>query len=513
MKTFQIWYLQKYIIRFVNLSERIALLGDNMLLNSLASASQPAKCKVHNSVASLFQLAKYRSIAFCSLMMIILLSISSCCNYESSTKKQLDAFFDHLEKHDMGFGSVSIFSQEMEVYNRQIGFSDLERKKRNNKNTRFRIGSISKTFTAVAIFQMIEEDKLHLDTTLDLYFPAVKNSENITIKHLLQHQSGIFNLTNDDTYPEWMLLPTTNEKLLERISSYEPLFEAGEREEYSNSNYTLLALIMEKIDGDTYKNIIQNRILTPLKLKNTQASGSIKSHKNNAKSYYKLQEWLQMPETDESILIGSGGMISTPSDLTVFFHSLFHGQLLTPETVEMMKPTDTIFGLGLFTIPFYEDISYGHSGGIDGFQSVAGHFPDKNITFSYISNGVAFPHNDVVIGVLSILSGREYEFPVFSDGMVIEIEILERYVGIYNSPDLPIEIAIFIENGQMMAQGTGQSAFPLTAEDEVTFTFATAHIKMIFDVENSTIDYTQGAFHTIFSKVNEDIEDIEILND
>jgi CubicO group peptidase (beta-lactamase class C family) len=114
-----------------------------------------------------------------------------------------------------------------------------------------------------------------------------------------------------------------------------------------------------------------------------------------------MEKWNAEAETDISIPIGAGGIVSTPTDLTKFSDALFGGKLLKTESLEIMKTIKDQYGIGLFQIPFFDKKGYGHTGGIDGFTSVFIHFSDENISYALISNGTNFNNNDISIAVLS----------------------------------------------------------------------------------------------------------------
>ncbi|MEM6738328.1 MAG: serine hydrolase, partial [Bacteroidota bacterium] len=117
---------------------------------------------------------------------------------------KLGKFLDLVEENERGMGSLSIFKDGEEVYQKSIGYSSLSDRKKANEKTSYRIGSISKTFTASIIMQLIVEKRLSLETKLADYFPEIPNANSITIAYLLRHRSGIFNFTNSKDFADWM---------------------------------------------------------------------------------------------------------------------------------------------------------------------------------------------------------------------------------------------------------------------------------------------------------------------
>jgi hypothetical protein len=128
-------------------------------------------------------------------------------------------------------------------------------------------------------------------------------------------------------------------------------------------------------------------------------------------------------------------------------------------------------------MPFGERKFYGHTGGIESFRSVVGYYPAEKTGISLIVNGDNYNRNDIMIGILSIYYKLPFPFPSFE---TIDPETIKKYSGIYSSKDIPLKITIFEKNGELLAQATGQSSFPLTQKNENTFIFQAARIELEF---------------------------------
>jgi len=337
-----------------------------------------------------------------SLIISVILFLSTLAFPQEFNKLKLDSLFSRIEKNDKGMGAISLYKNGKEIYSNSIGFADINRSVKNSANTKFRIGSISKTFTAVIILQLIEENKLNLETTLDKFFPQIQNSAEITIEHLLRHRSGIHNFTSDPDYQSYNQNAKTEAEMLEIFNQLKPDFKPGEKYSYSNTGYVLLSYIAEKIEGKKYSEILNSRIVKPLKLEATYLGGKINSIENEAQSYSKTKEWLLSTETDMSIPLGAGGIVSTPLELNRFFEGLFTGELVSEKSLEQMTNIIEGYGMGIFSFPFSSKKGFGHTGGIDGFSSMAGYFPHDSLFFAYCSNGISMPLNNILIGVFSI---------------------------------------------------------------------------------------------------------------
>ncbi|GHA42692.1 D-Ala-D-Ala carboxypeptidase [Salinimicrobium marinum] len=432
-----------------------------------------------------------KKIIFCNLFLIAF-SLSA----QDIDMAKMDSLFAVVEENQKGMGSVTISKYGEIIYQNSIGFSDLDNQVRNTENTKFRIGSISKTFTAAVIMQLVEEGKLQLDTKLAEFFPDIPNAFEITVEDLLRHQSGLFNFTNKKEYLEYLEESKTKEELLEIFIANGTVSKPGEKNEYSNTNYVLLSFIAEDVDSSSLKDILEKRIVAPLQLQNTYFGGKINTANSEAFSYRKKGKWIPTSETDTSIPMGAGGVVSTPSDLTTFFTALFSGEVVKPEMLEEMKAMPNKFGIGLFSYPFADKIFYGHDGGIDGFSSIAIYNPEDGLSVAYLSNAGEFSINDMLRGVLSIYYEENYDIPEFATTIDIPAEELEKFTGTYSSEGFPLKLSIFAEEGVLMGQGSGQPPFPLEAYAQNKFQYAPADLKLEFFVEEDKVIVLQAGNST-----------------
>ncbi len=405
----------------------------------------------------------------------------------------MDRLFQLIAEKNKGMGSISLWQDGQEVYQKTIGFASIAEQVKANSTTKYRVGSISKTFTASIIMQLVEEGKLTLQTRLSNYFSDVPNAADITIEQLLRHSSGIFNITNTATYTSWMEEPQSRDDMLAKIVQLEPAFSPGEKSEYSNSNYMLLTFIAEEIEQKSFREILASRITGPFSLTNTEYGGKIAVEKNEALSYNKIDQWELATETDMSVPLGAGAIISTPTDLNRFFFHLFSGEVVSIESLELMADLKDGYGLGLFQAPFHDKKALGHTGSIDGFGSVALYFREDNMSIAYTSNARDMVPNDILIGALSIYFGKNYDLPTFE--VLYEIKDtaeLDPYLGVYSSSTFPLKITITKQGKRLIAQATGQPSFPLEPYAEHKFKFDRAGLKMTFRPEKQEMVFTQG---------------------
>lgn len=345
-----------------------------------------------------------KKIFFCGFFFIAI----SLTAQEFRTEK-MDSLFFLLEKYDKAMGSLSVFHQGESIYQKSIGYADVGQKIKAKANTKYRIGSISKMFTATLVMQLIEEGKLSLETKLSDFYPELQNADQITIQHLLQHQSGIFDIIKSPDFKQWMVEKRSKDELLSKIKENDNIFCPGEKRVYTNTNYILLTFILQDVENENFATILEKRILKPLQLKETYYGGK-KPKKLKTRSYEKKDSgWEKVSEMHLSIPHGAAGIISTPENLNKFMNGLFDGKLVSENSLGIMKEQP---GIGMYLIPFEErEGMIGHTGGVDGYRSILVYLPKQDMTVAFAFNAVDYSMKELTKGILSIILNKEYDLP------------------------------------------------------------------------------------------------------
>lgn len=420
---------------------------------------------------------------------------------QSLNKPKLDSLLNAVAGENQAMGSLAISHNGLIAYQKAIGSSNLADGHQTPANikTHYRIGSISKMFTATMIFQLIEEGKLTLDTKLSVYYPQIPNADKITVSQMLNHRSGLYNFVRDSTYQTYMVKPRTQDEMVATFVTQPSDFEPDSRAEYSNTNYVLLGYIIEKAGKKTYPEALKLMIAHKLGLLDTYYGGKINPLKNEASSYEARGGWQPSPETDMSITAGAGAIVSTPTDLVKFVEGLFTGKLVNAEHLSLMRTITDGYGMGMFELPFGPKKAYGHNGDIDGFSSVVGYFPQERVAYAYCSNGVDYPIKNLINGILRINFKIPYTIPAFKVPALSSTE-LDQYVGNYSSLRAPIKVVITKNGNILMAQVTGQPAFALKPVEKDKFSFALAGIVIEFRPIFKEFTLKQGANVIPFTK-------------
>jgi CubicO group peptidase (beta-lactamase class C family) len=420
---------------------------------------------------------------------------------EINTAK-LDDFFNYLTQNKQTIGSISIFRKGKEVYKKDFGQDQLPNVKW-DPNTRYQVGSISKLFTAVMLMQQVEKGKLNLSDKLSKYYPDAPNSDKITIETLLNHTSGLGDYVGENY--QWLFKkPVGDKAILDTIKAQGVEFQPGEKTRYSNSGYYLLSRILEKVTKKPYNVLLKENITSKADMKNTF---SVLDNPTNVFRSYEKEDgkWKEKEDFDFHNCIGLGDIVSTPNDLNIFINALFNNKFLKKETLDKMKPkpgSKLDFGLGIMAVPFYNQVSFGHGGDTAGSHSIAAYSTKEDYSISMVINGEEYPHNNISIGILSIIYDEKYDYPKLEntsetasyDGK------LKKYIGDYTSPDIPLDLKIFVNDGNLFAQGKGQSEFPLELVENDQFRFEQAGIKLNFFPEKNQMQLLQNGKTYNFTK-------------
>lgn len=425
-----------------------------------------------------------------SILLALLVVITSS-SFAQTKYQKLDSLLNYLYENDRFMGSVSIRENNKETFSKAYGYADFNKKVLADPQTKYKVGSITKTFTATIIFQLIEENKLALDTKLSKFYPQIKNADKITIGQMLGHRSGIFNFTSEKDFINTVTQSRTKEQMIQKIASFPSAFAPNSTAKYSNSNYLLLGYIIENITTKPYDENIKARITGKAGLSNTSYYNTVSTTDNEAFSYNssddkkleKIDEW------HHSQVGAAGALQSTSSDLNKFSEALFSGKLVSEASLEQMKMIKDGYGKGLFTAPFYDKIFFTHNGGIEGFTASFGYLPEEHLGFSILMNHDNFSMNELTIALLNTYYEKDVEFPKF-ESVDVKSEILSTYEGVYSSENFPLKITITNQQGKLSGQATGQSAFPLTAVSATEFRFDDA--KIVIKFKENGFTFNQG---------------------
>lgn len=303
-------------------------------------------------------------------------------------EERLNNWVNSFNRNGYLNGTLLIASNEKILLNRGFGMANWEHSIRNVPTTKFRIGSLTKAFTAMAIFQLHERQKLSIDDGVGKYLHDYPNGQQITIFHCLTNSSGIPNYTNaPDFWFRTMRLPSTLDQLIASFKERELEFEPGSKFGYSNSAYALLTAIIEKVSDMSYADYIQQHICHPLGMDHTGCDNGVKLVPGLASGYSFWEEPIHAAYADMSFPLGSYGLYSTTEDLFIWDQALTSSKLLRKELTEkMLTPNLGSYACGWMVSEVMGKKCVHHFGDISGYSSDFLRFVDDQVTIIFLSN-------------------------------------------------------------------------------------------------------------------------------
>lgn len=376
-----------------------------------------------------------------TILGVFLLLATINTSFGQTKVDQLDELINLYTEYGQFNGSVLVAKNGEVIYKKGFGLANMEWGIPNQPNTKHRLGSITKQFTAMLIVQLAAEGKLELDAPVSTYLPDYPqpNADKITIHHLLTHTSGIPNYTSFRTFMrEDSRDHFSPEEFVRIFADSTLIFTPGERFSYSNSGYFLLGVIIEKITGKPYEQALQENIFTPFKMNDTGYDHHSTIIKNRASAYEKNgSEYVNADYIDMSIPYAAGSLYSTVEDLYLWDQALYTNQLLDKKHMDLVF-TKHIPAFGLHygygwvignepvgnTNDSLEVIS--HGGGINGFNTLIERVPsDKSLILLFNNTGGA-PLNDMGVAINGIIHGKSYDLPKKSVASSLLEVILEK---------------------------------------------------------------------------------------
>jgi len=312
------------------------------------------------------------------------------------------------------------------LHKKAFGFANKEWNIPNTIETKFRIGSNTKQFTAAAILGLAEQGALGLDDMLIKFFPGYPKGDSVTIKMLLNHTSGIRNIGSGTGFNSVLTLPLSKDSMVSLFKNASYEFTPGTRWSYNNSAYFLLGYIVEKISGKTFRSYLQESVLSIAGMINSGMNNLDSVLKYRAMGYQKTRSgWKNAGYISMEIPFSAGAMYSTAEDMYRWNKALYGGKIISTEKLhQMLTPTLNHYGYGLRIDSFHNHKRIGHSGNIPGFASHNVWFPENELCVILLSNNEAD-----VSAIAEDLEGIIFQTPK----VAIDTLLLDAFAGTYRS--------------------------------------------------------------------------------
>ena len=368
-------------------------------------------------------------------------------------------------------GSVLVARGSQVLFSKGYGSANLEWNIPNSPATKFRLGSITKQFTAASILLLEQRGKLSVNDPVKKHLPDAPAAwDKITIFNLLTHTSGIPSFTGFPDYQKLEPFATTAEQLVARFRDKPLDFEPGKKWSYSNSGYVLLGYLIEKITGSSYEKFVSQNIFAPLGMKDSGYDSNSAVIAHRASGYvtgtrgFENAGFIHM-----SVPHAAGALYSTTEDLLKWEQGLFGGKLLSAASLEKMTTPFTdnyAFGLQVETKSGRKVIQ--HGGGIEGFNTELAYYPEDKLTVVALANVNGQAVEDIATKLAAIAHGETVKLQSERRETKVDQKILARYVGTYQlAPGA--NMLITIDGDQLSEKLGSQNTYPIFPESESIF--------------------------------------------
>ena len=335
--------------------------------------------------------------------------------------KEMDAFIEQFHGFKQFNGNVLVAKQGKVIFEKSYGYANFEWDIKNTAETKFRIGSITKQFTALLILQLAQQNKIQLDAPLATYLPDYRQDigNKITIRQILNHTSGLSNYTQTKTFrSEYSRNPYSVDEFIKLLCSDDLLFEPGTQFRYSNSGYFILGAVIEKVTQQRYQDVLQENIFKPLNMHNTGYDSHEKIINQRASGYSNnLDGYTNADYLDMSIPYAAGSIYSTARDLVKWDQALYTNKLINKELKKQMYTVSEQrnYALG-WEVNQLDADKYGkpltqvqHGGGIEGFNAFISRIIEDQLLVIILNNTGGAPMTPMTKGLTNIFYGKPYD--------------------------------------------------------------------------------------------------------
>jgi CubicO group peptidase (beta-lactamase class C family) len=411
------------------------------------------------------------AVFFVLTLLFVCVAAGQTMPNDSQIKTKVDEYMKATLQFDRFSGSILIARNGQPIVSKGYGMANIELDVPNTPETVYRLGSITKQFTAMAIMMLQERGKLNVNDPVCKYLADCPTTwQPITIKNLLTHTSGIQNYTDLADFTKTTVLPASSAQMITLLRDKPLLFSPGEKYLYSNSGYFFLGTIIEKVSGKNYADFLQENIFAPLGMKSTGYDMPQRIIKNRAAGYQSENgEIINAAYMDMTVPFAAGAMYSTTGDLLLWDQALYTEKLISKKSLtETFTPFKGSYGYGWNISKRFDRTIIAHGGGIYGFVTQISRFPDDKVTVIVLSNLQAASPGKIANDLSAIVFGAPYETPQEHKEISLDPKVLEKYVGQYEvAPG--VVIAFTVENGKLIGQLGDQPKFGLIAETETRF--------------------------------------------
>ncbi|HSC26377.1 MAG TPA: serine hydrolase [Vicinamibacterales bacterium] len=405
---------------------------------------------------------------------------------EAAVAERVDEYMQAQARVNQFSGTILLARNGAPLVSKGYGWANVEWEIPNTPRTRFRLGSITKQFTSMAVMQLRQQGRLDVQDPICRHLtPCPDAWKPVTVHHLLTHTSGIPSYTNQPEYRKTMMIPKTLDDMVAGFRDLPLEFEPGSRFRYNNSGYFLLGMIIEKVAGQPYERVLRDQIFDPLGMDDTGYDRPDTILPRRASGYRRTPSGIgNAAYLDMVQPYAAGALYSTIEDLLKWDQALYTDRLL-PEGARtaMFTPFKENYGYGWAVRPpspaTFNRRQIDHGGGINGFSTMIIRLPDDRISVIVLANNENAGAGRVARDLLAILLGEPYELPVVRTVATVDRSLYDSYVGEYQLAPAFI-LTITRDGDRLMAQATGQQKLEIFPESETKFFLKAVEAQITF---------------------------------
>src|SRR5436190_11501636 len=409
-----------------------------------------------------------------------------------SSETLVDNYYRSLNGKEASGIAVLVARDGNVLYRKGFGYADIKNKIPVRPDTKFRIGSVTKQFTAAAILKLQENGSLSVNDKLSKFIPDFPRGDEVTIHQLLTHTSGIHSYTNNDDFIGQVTKTISPDSLVNLIKKHPYDFNPGEKWQYNNSGYFILGYIISKISGKPYAQYLKETFFDPLHMDNTGVHYAGIKLENEAKGYARNgSKYVEALNWDMSWAGGAGSIYSTVDDLEKWNQALYGGKVLsekslaaalTPVVLKNGEEVNPRYGYGLGFNKFRGEDIDGHSGGLHGFVTQLSYYPKEKLTVVMFSNTAEPEVNFDPTKIAEAFLWSKMDKQTSYSELAVKPTNLQRFTGRYELANIGV-LTISADHDKLFAQVGGQAKVEIfaMAEDEFFLKVVDARIKFIKD--------------------------------
>lgn len=400
---------------------------------------------------------------------IIVVFLATSCFAQDTAR--MDQVVQTYVQNKTFMGTVLVARGADVILSKGYGSANFEWDISNTPSTKFRLGSLTKQFTAASILLLEERGRLTIEDPIRKYLADAPAAwDRITIYHLLTHTSGIPNFTSLPDYPTLQRFDSPVAKTIATFRDKPLDFQPGEKMSYSNSGYLVLGHLIETLTGGSYEKFVTDNIFTPLGMKDSGYDSNTTIIGHRAAGY--------MPSANGPVNAGfihmsiphaAGALYSTTEDLLRWEQGLFGGKVISPASLaKMTTPFKNDYALGVVVQTASGRRVVQHAGGIDGFNTYLAYYPDSKLTVAVLANINGQTPNEIATKLADLAHGSAVQLTSERKAITLPVATLSKYVGTYEVAPR-VEMMIRLDGDHLTTQLASQPQFPIFAESETRF--------------------------------------------